>query len=229
MNQIKNQEIRGRRTRTYLRYLNDRQGTLIDNMETVIKEIYHFQSHAFKINLSFSFILQHRETLEYRYFYASNNEQLLKSPRLIRNQHDLQNLLNHLVAKDFPPLLKEQRPNTKWVIERIVNFRLHLVMTTYPLGNPPKLPDYIKNNRFIIGLEKDRNNNYRYKDHLCFFRCLAIGKYKFTRHNCNRKAEELFQDYCQHFRVKPQDFEGVELDEFPELEKYFKFNCLRCF
>ena len=60
MSQIKDQEIRGRRTRTYLRYLNDRQGTLIDNMETVIKEIYHHQSHAFKINLSFSFILQHR-------------------------------------------------------------------------------------------------------------------------------------------------------------------------
>ena len=102
MSQIKDQEIRGRRTRTYLRYLSDHQGTLINNMETIIKEIYHHQSHAFKTNLSFSFILQHRETLEYRYFYASNSEQLLKSPRLIRNQQDLQNLLNHLAAKDSP-------------------------------------------------------------------------------------------------------------------------------
>ena len=118
MSQVKDQEIRGRRTRTYLRYLNDQEGTLISNMQTLIKEIYHHQSHAFKINLSFSFILQHCETLEYRYFYASNNEQLLKSPRLIRNQRDLQNLLNHLAAKDFPSLLKEQRPNMKWIIER---------------------------------------------------------------------------------------------------------------
>ena len=55
--QIKDQYIQGRRTRTYLRYLNDQQGTLIDNMETIIEEIYHRQSHAFKINLSFSFIL----------------------------------------------------------------------------------------------------------------------------------------------------------------------------
>ena len=31
MSQIKNQEIRGRRTRTYLRYLNDQQGTLINS------------------------------------------------------------------------------------------------------------------------------------------------------------------------------------------------------
>ena len=54
MSQIKDQEIRGRRTQTYLRYLNDQQGILIDNMETIMKEIYHHQSHAFKINLSFS-------------------------------------------------------------------------------------------------------------------------------------------------------------------------------
>ena len=85
MSQIKDQEIRGRSTRTYLRYLNDQQGNLINNMQTVIKEIYHHQSHTFKINLSFSFILQHLETLEFRYFYASNNEQLLL---LIRNQQD---------------------------------------------------------------------------------------------------------------------------------------------
>ena len=199
MIQIKDQEVLGRRTRTYLRYLNNQHGTIINNIETIIKEIYHHQSHACEINLSFSFILQHRETLEYRYFYVSNNEQLLKSPRLIHNQQDLQNLLNHLAAKDFLSLLKEQRPNMNCVIERIVNLHLHLVMTTYPLGKPPHLPDYIKNNRYIIGLEKDNNNAYHYKDSLCFFRCLAIGKFGKTYHNCNQKAKELFQDYCQHF------------------------------
>ena len=161
--------------------------------------------------------------------YASNNEQLLKSPRLIRNQRDLQNLVNHLAAKDFPSLLKEQRPNTKWVIERIVNLRLHLVMTTYPLGKPPHLPDYIKNNRHIIGLEKDEQTAKTYKDHLCFFRCLTIGKFGKTYHNCNRKAKELLQEYCDHFQVKPQDFEGVELDEFPELEKYFEVQLFAMF
>ena len=221
MGQIKDQEIRGQRTRTYLHYLNDQQGTLINNMETIMKEIYHHQSHAFKINMSFLFIVQHCETLEYCYFYASNNEELLKSPLLIHNQHDLQTLLNHLAAKDFPSLLKEQCPNTKWVIEHIVNLHIHLVITTYPLRKPPHLPNCIKNNRYIIGLETDKNNANCYKDHLCFFHCLAIVKFGKTYHNCNGQAKELFQDYCQHFRVNPQDFEGVELDEFPELERYF--------
>ena len=57
----------------------------------------------------------------------------------------------------------------------------------------------------------------------------AFGKFGKTRHNCDQKAKELFQDYCQHFRVKPQDFEGVELDEFPELEKYYEVQLFAMF
>ena len=60
MHQIKDQDIQGHQTRTYLHYLNVRK----DNTEKLIKDIYHHQSHALKINLSFYFILQHRETLE---------------------------------------------------------------------------------------------------------------------------------------------------------------------
>ena len=166
--------------------------------------------------------MQHRETGEFRYHYASNNNQLLNSPRLIRNQEDLENLLDYLAAKDFPSHLKDQRPNTKWVIEHIVSLWIHLIMTTYPLGNPPKLPDYIKNNHYIIALEKDQHNDYHYKDHLCFFRCIAIGKFGKSYHNCNQKAKELFNQYCEHFQVHPKEFKGVELNDFPQLERFYE-------
>ena len=219
---IRDTETINRRSKIFLRYLNHSNSPLIETIAHILKDIFLRQTNAFKINLSFSFILQHRETGEFRYHYASNNDQLLNSPRLIRNQHDLNNLLDFLASQDFPSHLKDQRPNTKWVIERIVSLRIHLVMTSYPLGNPPNLPDYIKNNRYIIGLEKDENHNYRYKDHLCFFRCLAIAKFGKTRHNCNLTAKELFKQYCEHFRVNPQDFKGVELIDFPQLETFYK-------
>ena len=109
--------------------------------------------------MSFSFILQHRETGEFRYHYTSNNDQLLNSPCLIRNQHDLDTLLDFLASQDFPSHLKDQRPNTKWVIESIVSLRIHLVMTSYPLGNPPSLSEYIKNNRYIIAKMKIMPND----------------------------------------------------------------------
>ena len=219
---IRDSETLNRRSRIYLRYLNHSNSRLIESIANAIEDIFYRQTNAFKMTISFSFILKHRETGEFRYHYASNNNQILNSPRLIRNQQDLENLLDHLASKDFPSHLKDQRPNTKWIIERIVSLRIHLVMTTCPLGNPPKLPDYIKNNRFIIGLEKDQHNAYRYKDHLCFFRCLAIGRFEKTRHICNQKAKELFSQYCERFQVDPKDFKGVELTDFPQLEKFFE-------
>ena len=219
---IRDSESLNRRSRIYLRYLSHDCAPLIETIANAVENIFLSQTNAFKINLSFSFILQHRETGEFRYHYASNSNQLLNSPRLIRKRQDPENLLDYLAAKNFPSHLEDQRPNTKWVIEHIVSLRIHLVMTTYPLGSPPKLPDYIKNNRYIIALEKDQNNNYRYKDHLCFFRCLAVGKYKFTRHNCNQKAKELFNQYCEHFQVDPKDFKGVELTDFPQFEKFYE-------
>ena len=61
-----------------------------------------------------------------------------------------------------------------------------------------------------------------YKDHLSFFHCLAIGKFEKTCHNCNKKAKELFNQYCQYFQVNPQDFKGIELTDFTQLEKFFE-------
>ena len=52
-------------------------------------------------------------------------------------------MLNRLAAKDFLSLLKQQRPNNKWVTEHSVNFHLHLIMTDCPLGKPPQLQDFI--------------------------------------------------------------------------------------
>ena len=135
-----------RRYLVFLRYLHHDRAPLIESIAHILEDIFLRQTNAFKINLSFSFILQHRETGEFRYHHASNNDQLLNSPRLIRNRHDLDTLLDFLASQDFPSHLKDQRPNTKWVTERIVSLRIHLVMTAYPLGNPPSLPEYIKSN-----------------------------------------------------------------------------------
>ena len=53
----------------------DNSTTAIDSIAHAIENIFHCQTNAFKINLSFSFILQHRETGKVRYHYASNNNQ----------------------------------------------------------------------------------------------------------------------------------------------------------
>lgn len=47
----------------------------MDELMEHLQEIY--QQHAFRLNFSFGFILQHTETLEYRYFYAHRNNAVL--------------------------------------------------------------------------------------------------------------------------------------------------------
>ena len=103
---IRDTQTLNRKSRIYLRYLNH-SSPLIDSIVHAIENIFQHQTNAFKINLSFSFILQHRETGEFRYHYASNNNQLLNTPRLIRNQQDLNNLLNFLASQYFPSHLKD--------------------------------------------------------------------------------------------------------------------------
>ena len=112
---IRDTENHHRRSHIFLRYLHHDHAPLIETIAQVLENIFLCQTNTFKINLSFSFILQHKETGEFRYHYASNNDQLLNSPRLIRNQHNLGTLLDFLASQDCPSHLKDQRPNTKWV------------------------------------------------------------------------------------------------------------------
>ena len=113
------------------------------------------------------------------------------------------------------------------LLERIVNLHIHVFPTIYPLGNPLELPDSIKNNQYIFSLEKDENNAYRYKvGHPGFFRCLAIGKFGKTHHNCKGKVKELLNQYCEHFQVTLDEFKGIELEDFYTLENFYKYNSL---
>ena len=106
-------------------------------------------------------------------------------------------------------------------IERIVNLCIHRIPSTYPFGKPPQRPDFIKNNKYIYGLKK-LSDWERYGDALCLFRNIALGLDKCTLKNCNAKAKELFESYCEHFRFKPDEFQGVELEEFPQLENFYQ-------
>ena len=114
--QIKNQDLH-RRRRTYIRFLDEKRYILLEAMENVIEQVFRRQSQAFKMNMSFSYILQNHETGEYRFSYASNNEQLLNIPKLIRNQEDFNKLLDHLASKDYPTFLKQHCPNSKWTMK----------------------------------------------------------------------------------------------------------------
>ena len=82
-------KIPGRRSTIYYKSLNH-EHSLSDNIRDTFKSIFQEQGQSFKTNVSLSFVLQHRETDEYQFHYASRNNHLLSLPRLIHNHEDLQ-------------------------------------------------------------------------------------------------------------------------------------------
>ena len=54
---IRDSETLNRRSRIYLRYLNHTNSPLIESISHAIEDIFYRQTNAFKMNLSFSFIL----------------------------------------------------------------------------------------------------------------------------------------------------------------------------
>jgi hypothetical protein len=57
------------------------------------------------------------ETGELRYYHSSqNNSRLLDVPHLIRTEEDLEKFLNELQGQDILEYIRQQRPDTKWVV-----------------------------------------------------------------------------------------------------------------
>ena len=96
----------------------------------------------------------------------------------------------------------------------------------YPIGSKiVELPDYITKNRAITGLAKDKYSKYEYQDNLCFFRALAI-------HQGVPKERNLqIANAVQHLlslvtNEDPSTFEGVQLQDLPDMEVKFELNIM---
>ena len=202
----------------------------IPQLMTRAQDIYERQQDAFRLNLEFGLILKHTETGEYRYFKPVSNETLFQRPIYVSRRQDINRLklrLQHFNVTDF---ILRQRPNTQWKLYLITNVRFCLHHLNYTLGRGGvKLPDYIKNSRSIVSLDKDSRKRL-YKDHLCVFRCLAVHRGRLEDH-LETHTKTLFSRWIDYLSVKdrdidpdPKNFRGVQLTDIPDFEKCFDIN-----
>ena len=89
---------------------------LIKVLDT-IKEKYR----RIKVNRSLGFILRNREDDELKFFHPSNNNMLFQLPLKIDN--DFKNLKDELLNTDWFEVVRQQRPSTKWIVEKIICIR----------------------------------------------------------------------------------------------------------
>ena len=186
--------------------------------------LFDQQTTAFKVNLSFGFILKQKVTGRLRYYHSSNNccGRYMEEPALITNRADFESFQERIQEPDLLNWAVSQRPNSDWICEMVTNVTFFVNrIVHHPIGCVDvNLPDYVKRNKAIVRLDKD-SHGVIYRDNLCLFRCLAIHQ------GCDVRCIEatvatLYAKYTDNTPV--HDFAGVPLDELDKVETKFKTN-----
>ena len=185
--------------------------------------LFDQQKTAFKVNASYGFVLKEKQSGRLRYYHSSSNccGRLLEEPSLIANRDDFDRFLARIAESDILQWAITQRPNSDWVCEHVTNVTFFINrIAQHPIGCVGvALPDYVKRNKAIVGLEKD-GHGVIYRDNLCLFRCLALHQ------GCDVRRLEVTVAtlYAKYTDTPVRDFAGVTLDELDEVETTFKTN-----
>ena len=221
--------IRTRVSRGPLQCMYDYRLITLDTtvLETPLKITFQEQTNAFKINISYGFILRNKNTGRYKYYHSSCNccGRYLDKPSLITNSKDFDDFLERIRETDVLQWAINQRPDSAWVCEIVTNvtfFVNHII--DHPIGcvGMIPLPVYIKKNKAVIGLETEPNHNKRYSDKLCVFRCLALHR-GCDRYRLDPAVKTLYENYTQD-GVSMEEFAGVTLDDLYRVETTFQTN-----
>ncbi|CAB3996383.1 Zinc finger and SCAN domain-containing 22 [Paramuricea clavata] len=215
---IRTRQSRGNRIQDWYNYRlsSVHMGQLVNS----IQHIFEDQTTAFKLNLSFGFVLFNNETKQMQHHHPSaNNSRVFDSPFQIRNREDLGQVREAMQNIDIHEWAKQQRPNSKWIVMDITNATFYVTkLRDHPIGRSTRLPKYVLENPATVSLDCDSNTSLPYEDKLCFFRCLALHQGCHPK-NLERDTQHFYKQYSED-----DDFDGVTLEELPELEKLFELN-----
>ena len=161
--------------------------------------------------------MKNKTTNRFRYYHSSNNccGRYLEEPSLVMNRADFDGFLERIREPDILQWAIAQRPNSDWVVELVTNATFFLnKIVQHPIGCVGvALPDYVKRNKAIVGLKKDRHRMAAYNDNICLFRCLSL--------HLKRDVAVLYAEYTN---TAWHAFVGVTLDDLHKVESKFETN-----
>ena len=221
--------IRTHATRGPLQCRYDYRLTTLDTtvLEPSLKIMFQEQTCAFKINLSYGFVLRNKNTGQYKYYHTSCNccGRYMDEPSLITNSKDFDDFLERIRETDVLQWAINQRPDSAWVCELVTNITFFVNrIIDHPIGcvGMIPLPPYIKKKKSIIGLEKEPIHHKRYNDNLCLFRCLALHR-GCDIYQLEPAVKTLYETYDRD-HVPMEEFAGVTLDDLYRVETTFQTN-----
>ena len=202
------------------------------NFSEILRPVFEQAETRFKIQVSNGFVLRKQvqeddddedddDNETFRYFHAcENNAALFDQPQVIQNDNDFQTFMNDLSEKDHLEFARQERPNTKYSVEKISNTSFYIYpMPDFPMGSgDTPLPAYFSKCRGLHMLRKDWSSGRPYTDQKCFFRCLALFQGAKIK-KLAEKTQILLREYMKE--TKKVRFEGVRMSDLEECEKIF--------
>ncbi|KAI8486087.1 hypothetical protein Bbelb_361870 [Branchiostoma belcheri] len=197
--------------------------TSVDELSSKVWAVFRDQNTAFKLSVSFGFILRNTETGELRYYYACrNNHCFLEKPVLVENEGGVEDFLDKVATIDILQCARQQRPDSKWIVEAVPNVTFFVAkLNGHPIGTTPSLPAYLVNSEAVDPLH--RGSKGPYQDNLCFFRCLATH-YGGSCRDLEASTKIHFQKFLTETRETKDEFQGVTLGMLDDLERLFQLN-----
>ena len=190
--------------------------TTSDTAGLELGHIFAEQTTAFKLNISYGFILRNRISGRHRYYHSSCNccGRYLNEPSLITNADTFENFLERIKEPDILKWALSQRPNSEWVVELVTNATIFVNrILQHPIGCVGiVLPHHVKFNKAVTALEKDHHCR-PYVDNLC--RCIGL--------HLDQNAKTLHAKYTDE---PVETFEGVTIDELHKVETLFEVNII---
>ena len=131
------------------------------------------------------------------------------------NRADFDGFLERIREPDILQWAIAQRPKSDWVVEHVTNATFFLnKIVQHPIGCVGvALPDYVKRNKAIVGLKKDRHRMAAYNDNICLFRCMSL--------HLKRDVAVLYAEYTN---TAWHAFVRVTLDDLHKVESKFETN-----
>ena len=190
----------------------------VSSISELMMSVFNAQVGAFKIAVSLGYILKNNETNELVYYWPSqNNQLLLGSPQLIRNEADMEGLCVTLSQKDLRKHVTY--PNTKYTFVKCTNISFYVTkLSGVAIGAPVDLPEHLLKNKGLYSLTARKGKPYN--DRLCFFRALALHRGAKIE-ALEGPAKQLLREFCAGVGMDVKDFCGITLDELEDASKIF--------
>ena len=189
-----------------------------DTVGLELGHIFTDQTTAFKLNISYGFILRNRTSGRYRYYHSSCNccGRYLDEPSLITNADTFENFLERINEPDILKWALSQRPNSDWVVGIVANATIFVNrILQHPIGCVGiVLPPHVKYNQSVTSLEKYHHGR-PYVDNLCLFRCMGL--------HLGHDPNTLYAKYTDQ---PVETFEGVTINELQKAETLFEVNVI---